>query len=344
MIAALCEPIIPADDLCALGNLPPGSVFVDLPARPLRVEVAAWSADVLAAAGLDGECPEGNLFDLAGRPLVGLNPQPAFAGASYFDASSAETLASVRLSCPDPGSLNTSDCAPFRVQVRASPIDLETPPEQDEPASLPSGLLVRMAGVSEVLDGDGLPATEVDNDAIVVLEDEATGPTFAADIFESELPSPICVLTLEQTPEATTSIVCGTYNTLSTTEVSAATLPKSTLDEILAAIDLSQFPERGLVIGRVYDELTGEPLAGVQLIPELGGTIEYLNSTRDDTLSDRTFDNGYFIATDVPFNSAWTATTDDYTATAELRGGLVRNVVTLLLVPMRDTSGLRTPR
>ena len=122
--------------------------------------------------------------------------------------------------------------------------------------------------------------------------------------------------------------------------MAAATIPKATLDQILTALGLSAFPRKGLVVGRVYDELTGLPLAGVELRPQSGETVLYLTSGRDGTTRTETSSNGYFISTDVAFGTRWTARTDDMVPTLPLQAGLVRNTLSLLQVPMRDTSGL----
>ena len=339
--AALCEPISAAGDLCGLGNLPPGSLFFDLPPRMLRIEVAAWGPETLVNAGFDGTCPTDDLFDLAGNPLTGFTPQPAFAGATYFDAGSSETSALVSLACTDPDQLDTADCAPERIEVRAGITNMEIPPTQAMPSPLPQALLVRVGGVRQVQVEDNVFFEIDSNQPISVLELEPDG-SFAADLVAADVPDPHCVIVLEQTPQATTSVSCTDTAPGPLLETSGALIPRPNLEEMLAAIELDEFPSEGLIVGRVFDE-DGVPLAGVTVTPMVDAevdpnpVVEYLNSTRDDTLGTETFDNGYFIAQGVSFGTEWLVSgVINKVPAAVPRAGLIRNQVTLLPIEMRN--------
>lgn len=335
VVGSVCEDVSPNDTLCTLGNLPPSSsIFFNLPPKMLRIEVASWSRDVLDAdPELTGTCPEIDIFDLKGVPLTTFQPQPAFAGAAYFNAASADNSTTVSLACTDPEQLNTIDCAPTQIPLIADVFNTERlrPVTAEQPS-----LLVRVAEPRQTQIDDET-VTEINNQSSVNLVREGTTERFSTLIDEGTLGSNQCTLVLEQTPQATTSVICGNVSGNKTSPRLAALLEKETLDEILAALGLATFPEQGLVIGRVYEEATGVPLPNVTMVP--GGVaspiIEYLNSSRDGVLGLQTFDNGYFIAQDIPFGTTWTATDPNgMVPSRPLVSGLIQNNLSLLLVPM----------
>ncbi len=335
--ASLCEPVMPSTTLCGLENLPPGQIFFDLPPKVLRLEVAAWSADALSAAGFeDGVCPEDDIFDLTGKPLAGYSPQPAFAGAAYFDAGSSETQADVPLACSNPGQLETLDCARAPLTLRAEVMDIESPPSTAALTALPESLLVRAAAVRQGLIDERI-FTEIDTGLPTPLLDaSAEDGVFTSLLDESAVPNPLCVVVLEQTAQATSTVICANNEIDERIDVNGALLQKIQLDQMLAAIDLQAFPPEGLIVGRVFD-LAGTPLPGVSVFPNDApeAVIEYLNTNRDDTLGDRTFDNGYFIASGVPFGTEWSVSTSGLIPVKVPTAGLVRNQLTLLPIRMQ---------
>lgn len=336
VVSSTCAEVAPSETLCGLGNLPPGSnVFFDLPPEMLRIEVAAWNQDVLSAAPeLDGECPNREIFDLQGIPLTSFSPQPAFAGAVYFDAGSDETEAVVPLACPDPSQLDTTECAPPVTELLTEVTDMERlRPAGDADAA---GLLVRAAAPRTRIEGDQT-VTVLDTADAFVLDREATGGARFSTLVSGSISGNLCSLVLEQTAQATTSVVCGRPKQSDVVQLDSALLPKGVLDQVLAAVGLSEFPAGGMVVGRAFDLETGEPLAGVTMVPDEGGAgaVQYLDSSRTGTLGDRTFDNGYFIAQGIPFGTHWSATSDSgLIAAGSLVAGDVEGHVTVLLVPM----------
>lgn len=338
LVTRVCAEVPPSETLCGLGNLPPGSnVFFDLPPEMLRIEVATWNRDELeAAAELGGDCPDRDIFDLQGIPLASFSPQPAFAGAIFFDAGSGDSEAVVPLACTDPFQLDTVECAPPLTQLTTAVTDTERLRQAADADA--DDLLVRAARPRTRIVDEQM-VTIIDTAGAWVLQrDAGEGASFSTFVSET-ISGDICSLVLEQTAQATTSVVCGTAESgAEVLDLESALLPKAVLDQVLGAVGLTEFPDQGLVVGRAFDEATGAPLAGVTVAPEAlpAQSVEYLNSSRTGTLGDRTFDNGYFIAQDVPFGTRWSASSDSgLIPSGPLVAGIVQGHVTVLLVPMR---------
>jgi hypothetical protein len=337
VIASTCAPLPPAESLCGLSNLPAGSgVFFGLPARTLRIEVATWSKDVLDDdPELEGRCPDRDIFDLNGIPLTSFSPQPAFAGAAYFDAGSNAAEAIIPLACTDPVQLDTAECAPPLTLLATTVGDTERLREADDADA--ERLLVRAARPRLRLIEDEM-VTIIDNSASWILEREEGEAAAFSSLVSEPIDGDICSLVLEQIPEATTAAVCapqeGGAEALS---LESALVRKPILDEILAAVGIVDFPEQGLVIGRVFHGSTGEPIAGVTLVPigVPGPAVKYLDADRTGTSDSGTSENGYFIATAVPFGTTWAVVEGSgLIPTRPLSAGLIRGHLTVLMVPL----------
>jgi hypothetical protein len=339
LLARACEPIPASESACDLGDLPPGSnVFFDLPPTQLHIQVASWSQAVLDAdPTLAGDCPDFDIFDLRGIPLATFTPQPAFAGAAYFDAGSSDSEVVIPLACTDPVQLNTADCAPPITRLATEVLDIERIREAEQDAD---NLLVRAAFPRTRIVDEMTEETEtiIEVGSAYVLERENLGTADFATLVSDSITGSLCGLVLEQTPQATTTAICGPTDAgAMEIDLESAFLSRAVLDELLAAAGLAGFPEEGLLVGRVFDQATGTPVAGVSLLPAGvdPAQVQYLNSSRTGTIGDRTLDNGYFIATDIPFDTAWQVSgAAPLSPTRELRGGLIRGHVTIMTVPL----------
>src|SRR6185436_5481704 len=80
-----------------------------------------------------------------------------------------------------------------------------------------------------------------------------------------------------------------------------------TLQKILTAANLDEIPAEGLIIGLVRDE-TNRPAAGVTVAPKPAmGSVSYLGANLESVGGTMTTTSGYFISTDIPYNSTWVA-------------------------------------
>lgn len=320
-----CTQVGGADTLCDLGS---GGThtFFNIPAHRLRIEVAAWRPDLVAA----GACPTDELFTDGVGPLPSFIPQPAFAGSTYFDAGSDSDVVQVPLYCSDSGQLDQPECnasPSTHVTVNVLDIDTDLDITFDQAANLSVGVAAPRSPdgtvyVIEAGDTTDLPA-----------EAGQPVPTFAGDI-DGDLGGPVCALVLDLAPQSTTSAVCSTVMAGEDPVLEGALVSKTTLDQVLAAMGGTGFPPQGLVIGRVVDH-TGAPLAGVTVAPGTG-TVEYLNAPRTGLGGSSTSTNGYFISRDAPFNTAWTATaTDGRTEQGTPRSGLIQGKLTAFILRMQ---------
>ena len=333
IVADACIEVPPAQTLCGLGNVT-SPTFFNIPAHRLRIEASAWRPEVLEAdPELAGACPDERLFDVRGEPLETFEPRPAFAGATYFDAGSDVDVALVPLSCTEPGQLDQDECGVVdTTPIRVTADDIET--ALDITTEQAANLTVGLADPREVPDGDGGSVYVIESGDTIPLE-PVVGPipSFAGET-DQEL-SQACSVLLELTPQSTASVTCQPVaDGADSIDVRGVLVSVATLDQVLAAMGTPSFPAEGLVVGRVVDH-TGAPLANVDVMPS-EGTVEYLSADRSTLVGNDTTASGLFIARDVPFGASWIAvhTVDGRREDGEVRGGLVEDKVTALLIRM----------
>ena len=320
-----CTHVSGADTLCDLGG---GGThtFFNIPAHRLRIEVAAWRPDLVAA----GACPADDLFTDGVGPLPNFIPQPAFAGSTYFDAGSQNDVVQVPLYCSDSAQLDQPECnASPSTHVTVHVLDIDT--ELDITFDQASNLSV---GVAAPRSPDGtVYVIEAGDTTDLPVNGGQPVPTFAGDV-DGDLGGPVCALVLDLAPQSTTSVVCSTVTSGEDPVLEGALVSKTTLDQVLAAMGGVGFPPQGLVVGRVVDH-TGAPLAGVTITPD-SGTVEYLNAARTGLGGTSTSTNGYFISRDAPFDTAWAATAGDgRTQQGTPRSGLVQGKLTAFILRMQ---------
>tara|TARA_R110002096_G_scaffold143328_1_gene299096 strand:+ start:56782 stop:57864 length:1083 start_codon:yes stop_codon:yes gene_type:complete len=318
-----------SETICTLADLAPQMELDGMPAKTIRVEVAVWNADEVNVS--DG-CPAVS-FDVFGRPKPDVNPQPAFAGATYFRAGE-EADVTVPLTCSAPEKLDSNLCAAnLPTQTRGQVIDMVTVQRLQE----------ERAATVEVHVGEATPIPDAPDSGFELklanlfeLFLDLNGPT---PVWQDAIPLPaldlVCSTTLERIPRATTSVTCE-ENTASGEEVlvSPLLLDTEVLDAILAAIGATTFPEEGILIGRVIDEFS-QPMAGVVVTPSDGSSVLYLNEDLTTATPGTTSSSAFFVSTDVAFGAEWTASSfGGERHTGDPRGGLIRGNVSTLIIRM----------
>jgi hypothetical protein len=336
IVGSSCQTVQPDDTLCGLSNLNRGTFF-NIPPHHLRIELAAWREEVLVDDPvLAGDCPDDDIFDLRGAPLTTYAPQPAFAGADYYDASDgSDSTAEVRLACTDPGQLDEVECSmgsstEVAVQVDDVQTALDISPEQA--ANLSVGAAVPRAVPD---DGGGTHHVIEAGDTFMLTPQPGPVPRFTGST-SRELGTTVCAVVLDLAPQSTTAVTCSTVEAGADPLALRGTLvANETLEPILDAMGETSFPEDGLVVGRVFDH-TGVPLGEVAITPE-AGTVEYLAADLSSIGGSQTASSGFFIARDVPFGTAWSAmhTGDGRAQVGTPNAGLVRGKVTALIIRMK---------
>jgi hypothetical protein len=334
-VAPQCIDVAPADSLCGLENINP-TTFYGIPPNRVRISVAVWGHGVLP----DGLCPTEDIFDERGVPRADFMPQPAFGGAEYFDVGGEADQVVVPLSCTDVPQLDGEECTgaeTTRVLAEVEDIAtvLDVTPEQA------AELDVSVAAPRQI---PGLPASEyvIDGkDTIDLAREDGPVPTFATEIDE-ELGDTLCTVVFDRSAaESTASAVCrDLFGDQDPLEVPGVLVGKDTLDAILDAMVLEDFPRQGLVIGRVVDH-AGVPLAGVSVTPD--GVVEpdavkYLSADLSGVGGTETSASGFFASTIAPFGTRWIAVhnVDGRREEGESHAGLVRDKVSALIIEMQQ--------
>lgn len=318
-----------SETICSLRDLAPQLELDGMPAKTVRVEVAVWNADTV---NIDDGCPAAS-FDNFGRPQVDISPQPAFGGAVYFRAGVDNDI-TVPLTCAAPAELDSRDCAAnLPTQTSAQVVDMSTrAPLQEERAK---NVVVHVGEATPVPDAQD-SGFELKLENLFELALDLDGP---AAVWRNAIPLPslelVCSTVLERIPQATATVFCEEVDeSAEELEVSPLLLDTEVLDAILDALGLTSFPEQGILIGRVIDEVS-RPMAGVVVTPSDGTSVLYLNDDLTVASPTLTQDRAFFVSTDVAFGSSWTATSfGGERHTGSPRGGLVKGTVSTLIIQM----------
>lgn len=323
------------DTICSLRDLADDLQLFDMPAQTVRVEVAIWSQEDVKP----GACPKTGrfeLFDVLGRPQTTFSPEPAFGGAAYFRAGEDLDVV-VPLACPNPGLLSANDCEANQLtDVEAFVTDIGTMQlirETQAPSiSVAVGETRKLpdsqGGFFSVLEAIDTNVLRLDNEGVTPVYKDSIPQRFGID---GKL---ACTTTLEGTPQATTTVFCEEVPEAAEDLVlNPVLIRKAIVESILLAMAATEFPEGGLLIGRVVNE-GFSPTAGVAVTPS-EGTVFYLSEDLSDISPTLTSASAYFLATDVPAGATWTASHfDGRRHTGAPRGGVVRGKVSAVIIRM----------
>jgi hypothetical protein len=261
-----------------------------------------------------------------GFPIAGpINP--AFGGRAFYHPGDSETV--VTLGCTDVLSVNAPSCiGQSSIDVKATVGDFE-----NLPFSVSSTIGDRLAvsiGEPKPFD-DGTRTGHVLNSAnLAALDRTVVGPTpaWGAGV-DLELQSSACIQVLEDGAQTTSSLRCKAVGpTEIQLDLPGVRLPKTTLDQVLGALALVQFPEEGLTVGIVLDNV-GAPTSG-QTVSSTVGTVEYVNASRTGLVSGATSTSGIFVSRDAPYGTIFSTFSIEQTVNAI--GGLVDGKVTVVIL------------
>jgi hypothetical protein len=333
VVESRCE-VLEADlDICGVGEL---DTFRAIPPHRIQIQVAAWRPELVTVAGAGGlaevRCPSAEaVFSANGNIRPELSPQPAFGGVAEFDVASDATEVEVPLACPDADQLESASCTNSQpTLVTALITDLESTAFLTAEQASDLTVSVREPNV-------GAPTTLSAADAIRLQPSLVGGtPTFFAQIPNFQVDGTLCALTLELAPQATAAVVCEAPDPDAAEDMRLMRplfVPRATLDDVLDALG-TPFPDPGLLIGRVLDA-DGAPLAGVTVTPA-AGTVGYLSADRTTLGGGATTASGYFVSTDVPFGTAFTALhADDRREDGSPIGGLIEGQLGAMVIRMQ---------
>lgn len=315
------------ENICQLGGVELETYT--LPYRDLEVQIAIYPEQVVDLTGPLPVCPSTATFDaIDGFPItVATGATPALGGRGYYRPG--DDLIHVTLGCTDLSQLVSEECGGgvANTTVKATVDDFDTHLSVDN----------TQANRLDVAVGEPVPSGEdfaLRPTDVTPLDRAATAtPVWSRDvprIFQASA----CLTVDEDTAGSTTTATCMEVGTIdSQLSLVGVRLSKSSLDQILAALALAQFPSEGLTIGVVVDG--GTPIGG-QVVTSTSGTIEYLNSARTTTAGTATAGGamgGVFVSRDAVYNTTF-STSRLGTGTATAIGGRIDDKVTIVVLDL----------
>jgi hypothetical protein len=271
-------------------------------------------------------------------------PPPAIGGSTYYNPGDAETV--VDLGCSDLTEL--TDPVACRGEQKTAVSATVTDFDTDVSVSPSTADRLAVAIGEPTATGSGSWMLESGDETPLARTVVQPIPGWGGDTTQT-FSSAVCLAVLEDNAQATTAVSCqAVAPNPSRIDLTGVRLAKPTLDQILAAINKPTFPEQGLVVGIVLDNL-GNPLRNmhVTLTPPAGATgptpsVEYLSSDRTGILNPivGTSTNGIFISEDAPFGTTFTVSSGSPVNTIPPRlGGLVEGKVTMVVLQFTHPLG-----
>ncbi len=328
-----CLPIDDPEDLCAIarGDLPDG---LEIPTGTVEVQVAVFPRS-MATLDEDGSlrCPTPPVYGADGLPTL-VEPVPAVGGRAFVDGSRDEVV--VTLGCTDLSRLDNDGCRPQdSTDVSAGVDEFDT------------RVFVSIATAETLALSVGEPVPRIDplsgqlrysldpaSAAPLLLRPDSPVPAWQATV-PRLFSAFACVQALEDTPGATTAIACRPVTAAQpTVSITGYHVSRARTDATLGALGLAEFPATGVVLGVVVNNL-GNPIAGVEVQPDVG-TIVYLDDagTADSGLG-VTSASGLFASVDVPFATPWSVAGPGQLVSAPT-GGLINGKLSVVVIELNE--------
>jgi hypothetical protein len=247
---------------------------------------------------------------------------PAVGGRTFYTPGDEETV--VELGCSDLTQLQDElTCEGIqRIQVTATVNDFD-----DLVSSVDKSLADRLTvDVGEPKSqGNAYVLNPADTRELV--RSSASTPAWSLELTDLTFADYVCLQVLEDGAQATSALSCHADDDGDKIDMGGIYLSKTTLNQILSALSLTAFPDKGLVVGVVINEFF-EPLPNVAV--SCGGCdIKYLNANRSGLVTGATSMSGLFVSTDAAFGTGFTIPS---TALRPVLGGLVERKVTIVVI------------
>ncbi|MDX2087817.1 MAG: hypothetical protein SFX73_08205 [Kofleriaceae bacterium] len=331
-----CKPVrvIEAqDDLCALGGveIEPRT----LPLRDLEYQVAVIPASMVTRDENNAPvCPTNIQYDAVNGFPVAVSGQttPALGGRGYYRPG--DDVVSITLGCTNLDLVNNDSCiGEATVQVSATVDDFDT---RISVGAAEAGRLDLSVGEPRA---SGTEFVLEPGDVAELVRKSPTSWGVDAELFDPF----VCLAVFDDVPQSTTALTCQPASiTDEQIDFTGVRLTKASLDQILDAIALSDFPSEGLTIGIVLD-VNGNPRSGIRVTAkETAGvvpTIRYLSNDRTSVTGTSTSGGqrgAVFVSTDAPFGTEFSATTTSPSQTVTALGGRIEGKVTIVVLRFPD--------
>lgn len=308
-----------------------------LPYRDLEVQVAIYPEDAVIPPTAETpfyQCPTGTRYDsVDGFPISDTEQiTPALGGRGYYRPG--DDIIRVTLGCANVEELASDECEGIAsVTINATVDDFDTHLSVGMVEA--RGLDVRVGQPRS--QGGGFVLENMDLTQLV--DTVAAAPAWSGTVGQLFTSHACLTVRDDNAPQSTTSVTCRRASVTNTMiELNGANagvrLNNTTLDQVLAALSLAQFPGEGLTIGVVIEG--GAPVAG-QVVTTNDGTIEYLSADRSTVGGSATSggpSGGVFVSRDAPFGT--TFTTNKLGVTATKLGGRIQNKVTIVVLDLSN--------
>ncbi len=315
---AVCKALTGRKDLCSIAEVELSEPMQQVALQTLEVEIAVYPASEIETDPNTNLliCPSRSAFGADGLPIEAINPcsdpdptqclEPAIGGVAFYHPGDSETV--VDLGCTNLAQLEA--CGTANVAVTSTVNDFDS--------GLP--VIESVADLLNVSVGEPQPmlvGTETEftldpaNQAVLEHGSDPSVPTWAADVgimFQSTA----CIEVLEDGAQTTAAVSCRKAGpTDASLDIPAERLARATLDQLLVASQLSEFPDAGLVVGIVLDN-DGNPIEG-QIVTtddtDITHQIHYLVEDRNGfTSTPGTSMNGIFVSTQAPYPTTFQVT------------------------------------
>jgi len=328
---SICEEVTPngTHDLCAIGRI---DIEQDeLPREVLEVQVTVWPKDAVVD-------PDTGLLDCRRIPVefdatmgfpVNTAPAadgeylgPAFGGRAFYYPGDTETV--VTLGCTDVDSINDETCSGTSdIEVTATVLDFEILPfsvgegQADELNVFVGEPVGKVVGSETVY--------ELNPNKSRALSRRTSMPPAWGAAVDLQFMDSACIQVLEDGPQNTASLRCKAVTAADKQiDLSGVWVQKATLQQILGALSLINFPDAGLTIGIVLDQ-NGNPAANLT-VTSTQGSVEFLSADRSTLVAGtKTTASGMFVSRDAPYGTIFGA------ALTTRIGGLVEGKLTVVL-------------
>lgn len=330
---SVCRPLIGAKrTLCAIAGVDLPAPTVPIPEQVLEVQMAVFPASAVPTDPETGElvCPRVE-FAANGLPVTAIPacseqdtscPRiPAVGGRTFYHPGDEETI--VELGCSDFPQLTDVTClGGRRINVTATVNDFD-----DLVSSVDKALADRLTlDVGEPKPRSNAYVLDPD-DARELVRSSAPTPAWSLELTDLTFDEYVCLQVLEDVAQATSALTCRADEDGDAIDMGGVYLSKTTLNQILAALSRTAFPDEGLVVGIVLDEFNN-PLPNVAV--SCGGcSMQYLNANRTGFVTNATTMSGIFVSTNAPFGTGFTIPS---TALQPELGGLVERKVTIVVI------------
>lgn len=331
-IVTICEPL-PINrnkDLCAIASIDLSDKPIPLPRETLEVQLVIWprSAVLVEETGeLDCARHEVQFDAVYGFP-ISQDPAPAIGGHTYYHPGDDEIR--LTLGCTHLDSLSSCELSP----------DLDVSGSVDTFENV--GVLVSAFEGSSLDVSVGEPKLEGVETVYEMRNQDTSSLVMSVmgfvPIWQGRVPitfnDTACLQVEEDSAQATASVRCTDDNVPppigDRLSLQGTYLKKQTLDQILAALALMQFPPNGMTVGVVVDAqfntLAGQVVTARNATGS-PGTVRYLSADRTTVTGGPTSSNGIFISLDAQFGTQFSVP-----GSAEHIGGQIQDKVTVVVI------------